>query len=203
MALLMRIIFSPAASLARAGLGGSGRSGWSGAAPGGSGNHRAARRRSGAVFLLNLTRFVRWPDAAFKTEDAPLVVGTMEGDPVGNSLEEAVQGEKVGKHPIQTRRVRSPADLEGCQVVYFAREYFPGAAQMLAPLKDKPILTVSDADSFLTLGGHIQFYNQTGARSGSGSACPTSSAPTWRPVPSFCAWRKRGDAFGRAVDRGL
>ena len=45
-------------------------------------------------------------------------------------------------------------------MVYLAREFFPGAAQMVAGLKEKSVLTVSDADGFLLLGGHVQFYNQ-------------------------------------------
>ena len=46
-----------------------------------------------AVFLLNLTRFVRWPDGAFPVPDAPLIIGTLEGDPVGDTLQRRSGGE--------------------------------------------------------------------------------------------------------------
>jgi hypothetical protein len=115
-----------------------------------------------AVFLLNLTRFVRWPEVAFAAEDAPLTIGVLGEDPVGTVLEAAARGESSGKHPIVIRRVQRAADLAGCHVVFFPKSRMTDAVEMIPVLRAKSILTVSDADGFLPLGGHVQLYSRGG-----------------------------------------
>jgi hypothetical protein len=115
-----------------------------------------------AVFLLNLTRFVRWPETAFPADDAPLVIGLLQEDPLGSVLIEAAKGETSGKHPIQVRRVRTAAEFGECHLIYIASGGFGNVAQMIGPLRTKPVLLVSDADSFLRLGGHVQLFARNG-----------------------------------------
>lgn len=114
-----------------------------------------------AVFLLNLTRFIRWPENAFAAADAPLVIGCLD-EPLAAVLTDAAKGEMTGKHPIAVRRVRASTDLDGCHLVFIAGDQLGAAAQMIAPLRAKPVLMVSDADSFLRLGGHVQLFNRGG-----------------------------------------
>jgi hypothetical protein len=115
-----------------------------------------------AVFLLNLTRFVRWPDAVFATDDAPLVIACLQDDRLWPVLVEAVKDEKTGRHPIEVRRVRSAAELDGSHLLYLSSATLDGAVQMLGPLRNKPILIVSDADGILRLGGHVQLFTRGG-----------------------------------------
>ncbi len=115
-----------------------------------------------AVFLLNLTRFIRWPDNAFASDTSPLVIGVMPGDPVGVLLAEAAHNEVVSGHPIEVREIRSAADLEGCQFAYFAKLEMGQVNPLLSPLRTKPILTVSDVDGFLSIGGHVQIFSRAG-----------------------------------------
>jgi hypothetical protein len=120
------------------------------------------QREVQAVFLLNLTRFIRWPERAFPGEEAPLQIGVMPDDPVGVLLAEAVRGETVGRRPIVVRLVRTPADLEGCHLVYFAKADLEETMKLLTPLRARPLLAVGDVDGFLRSGGHVQFFNRAG-----------------------------------------
>jgi hypothetical protein len=115
-----------------------------------------------AVFLLNLTRFIRWPDAAFAADDAPMIIGLLHDDPVATALGEATRHEMAGRHPITVRRIHTAADIDGCHLIFFAKADLTDAAQMLTSLRAKPVLTVSDADGFLPLGGHVQLFNRAG-----------------------------------------
>jgi hypothetical protein len=122
----------------------------------------ARRQEVEAVFILNLTRFVRWPDAAFESATAPLVIGIFSSSEMAALMMDAARGESAGGHPIVVRSVNSPAEISECQLVYFGT---PDAAQLnplLGPLRDKPILTVGAVDGFLRLGGHVQFFNRAG-----------------------------------------
>lgn len=115
-----------------------------------------------AVFLLNLTRFVRWPEAVFPAENAPLVIGVLADDPLGSVLEEAARNETAGQHPIEIRHIRSADDLEGCHAMYFPKSQMAEAVQLIPLLRSKAVLTVSDGEGFLPLGGHVQMYNRGG-----------------------------------------
>lgn len=111
-----------------------------------------------AAFTLNLLRFITWPEGTFPSADAPFVIGTFPRDPVNEALDEAVKGEKVETHPVTTMRIQSLDDVAKCHVIFLSRGLTRPA--VLARVANKPILTVSDADSFLELGGHVRFVPQ-------------------------------------------
>lgn len=122
----------------------------------------ADQREVQAVFLLNLSRFIRWPETAFAAADSPLVIGSLPGNRVSLVLREAAEGELSGRHPIVVREIRSDEDLAGCHIVHFSKSEVAKGARFVAMLKEKPVLIVSDADGVLRLGGHVELQNKSG-----------------------------------------
>lgn len=122
----------------------------------------APQREVQAIFLLNLTRFVRWPDHAFTAEDSPLLIGVLPADPVTPLITDAARGEMAGKHPLAVRQLRSSADVEGCHLLFLPKTDMDSVARLATAARSKSILTVSDADGFFRLGGHVQFYTRGG-----------------------------------------
>jgi hypothetical protein len=109
-----------------------------------------------AVFTVNLTRFISWPEGSLGPPGAPLLIGTFPRDPINAQLDAAVRGEMVGDHPLQTVRLHSLDEVDKCRVVFISRGVMNPAA-VLARAAHHPILTISDTDAFLTLGGHVRF----------------------------------------------
>jgi hypothetical protein len=109
-----------------------------------------------AAFTLNLTRFVTWPETAFKARDDPLVIGTFPRDPINEELDEAARGEVVEGRPIRTMRLQTLDDIAKCHVVFVSKGIGRQRA-LVERAAGKPILTISDADGFLELGGHVRF----------------------------------------------
>lgn len=112
-----------------------------------------------AAFTLNLTRFITWPESALGPEGAPFVIGTFPRDPINDELDAAVQGESVSGHPVRTIRLHSLAEVRNCQIVFFSRGIVDPAA-VLARTQHRAVLTISDSDEFLALGGHVRFVPQ-------------------------------------------
>jgi len=112
-----------------------------------------------AAFLFNFTRFVSWPSSCFRSPDAPFVIGIAGTDPFGNYLDELVQGERVGSHPIRIERYTDVEDISNCQIVYIDASDPPMIKDILSEAWHKSILTVSDADSFTKMGGIVHFFN--------------------------------------------
>lgn len=122
----------------------------------------ASEQEVRAVVLLHLARFVRWPDEAFPQPDSPLVIGIYKSDELAKILTQAVRDEKIDHRPIVCRSLATPGDLEGCHLVFVGQAAVRPLAPLLMRLQSRPILLVSDAEGFLYLGGHVQFYSHSG-----------------------------------------
>ena len=118
---------------------------------------RAAASQVQAVFLFNFAQFVDWPAEAFADSQAPLVIGILGDDPVGAFLDETVRGDTVGGRPLEIRRYRGIEEIKTCHILFISRSEADRLEDMLAALKDRPILAVSDGDGFAGRGGMIQF----------------------------------------------
>jgi hypothetical protein len=109
-----------------------------------------------AVFLFNFARFVDWPTKAFPDANSPFVIGVLGDDPFGSYLDETVRGEKVNEHPLTVQRYRRVSEIKACQVLFISRSEADHVDQILASLKGRSILTVSDTDDFVAHGGMIR-----------------------------------------------
>lgn len=110
-----------------------------------------------AVFLYNFTQFVEWPDSAFATENAPLVIGILGKDPFGAYLDEVVADEKVKGHPIIVQRYEHLDEMRACHILFIQMVKKDQTRQIMSALKNKSILTVCEGDGFMQQGGAIRF----------------------------------------------
>lgn len=113
-----------------------------------------------AAFLFNFTRFVNWPESPFKSGTDPFVIGIIGNDPFGPYIEELVDGESFGDHPIIIERYTDVKEIGNCQILYVNSNDAKMVKEVLAACAHKNILTVSDASRFASLGGVIGFYKE-------------------------------------------
>jgi uncharacterized protein DUF4154 len=118
---------------------------------------RAAASDVQAVFLFNFAQFVEWPSDAFADAKAPLVIGILGDDPFGSVLDETVRGETVRGRPFKIRRYRRLDDVKDCHILFIGRSEANRLEDILASVKERPILTVSNSDDFDSQGGIIRF----------------------------------------------
>jgi len=116
---------------------------------------KAAEYDVKAAFLYNFTKFVDWPPEAFP-DPSSLRICVLGDDPFGGSLQ-AVTGEQVGGHKLIVTRTESLARPAGCQVLYISRSEREHLPQILAAVKDSPVLTVADTDGAAERGAIINF----------------------------------------------
>ena len=110
-----------------------------------------------AVYLFNFTQFVDWPPSTFSDAREPIIIGVLGDDPFGNYLDDTVRGEKVDNRSLVVRRYRRAEDIQACQVLFISRSEGMRIEHIVATLKDRSILTVSDADDFGKRGGMVRF----------------------------------------------
>lgn len=113
-----------------------------------------------AVFLFNLAQFVEWPPRAFAEPRAPLVIGVLGEDPFGSYLDETVRGETVRNHPLVLQRYRRVSEIRVCHVLFISRSESDRLDQIFAALRGRNVLTVGDAEDFITRGGMIRLVTE-------------------------------------------
>jgi hypothetical protein len=99
-----------------------------------------------AVFLFNFAQFVDWPPQAFPEAQTPLVIGVLGEDPFGAYLDETVRDEKVNNRPLAVQRYRRVEEIKTCHILFISRSEADRLGQILASLKERSILTVSDTE---------------------------------------------------------
>jgi hypothetical protein len=115
-----------------------------------------------AAFLFHFTQFVEWPAKTFHDRTAPFVIGVLGEDPFGAYLDDLVRGEKIGGRPLVIRRYKRAEDPTDCQILFICRSETKELDKILAQLKGRSVLTVSDVDTFSRLGGMVRFVTESG-----------------------------------------
>jgi hypothetical protein len=113
-----------------------------------------AERRVKAAFLYRFVDYVEWPDAAFATAAAPLVIGVAGDDRLADELARIVAGRSAGPRPFSIRKLAGDASgIAGVHVLFVAGD---GARQPPVAAA-APVLTVASADDALDHGYTINF----------------------------------------------
>jgi hypothetical protein len=113
-----------------------------------------------AVFLFNFAQFVDWPQESFPEAQMPLVIGVLGEDPFGTYLDEIVSGETVNNRRLEIQRYRRVDEMKTCHILFISQSESKRLEQIVADLKGRSILTVSDSVGFARYGGMIRFVTE-------------------------------------------
>jgi hypothetical protein len=109
-----------------------------------------------AAFVYNFAKFTEWPQAAFASPQAPLVLcvpANLEAS-LGQAFA-GVDAKTAQARSIRLRRIGRGDDLGGCHIVYLNESDSRRNADALRALAGRPVLSVSDAEGFAEAGGMI------------------------------------------------
>lgn len=127
-----------------------------------------------AAFLYNFLKFVDWPTDKKADPNKPITLGIIGKDPFGKAFE-PVKDKKINDREVVIKRFKSVAELkkpgkEGeaeldkqsgelkkCHLLFICSSEKDGIEEILAAIKDRPVLTVADTEDFLKSGGIIKF----------------------------------------------
>lgn len=115
-----------------------------------------------ALFLLNFTKYVDWPVGAFADGAAPITIGLCGENKFGDDLQKALAGKTVSGRAIVIRQIEKPEDFSRCHILFLSASEKKRAAEILAQLKDLPVLTVGEFEQFTDDGGVINFTKKEG-----------------------------------------
>ena len=114
-----------------------------------------------AAFIYNFAKFTAWPPAASPTAE-PIVLCVLGDADVGEALAQTVKGRALGGRSMSVSLMTHGGPSRKCHLLYVSGGTAAQAAQLLSGLRDEPVLTISDLESFTELGGIARFFFEHG-----------------------------------------
>jgi YfiR/HmsC-like len=108
-----------------------------------------------AAFLLNFTKFVEWPPAAFEATDSPIAICILGEDPFGAALDQMVAGEVVSGRKLAVRRLKGAPAPKSCQALFIGKA--DKEALKIPAGQGAGVLTIGEGEAFVREGGMIAF----------------------------------------------
>jgi len=110
-----------------------------------------------AAFLYNFAKFVEWPAGTFPNSMDPIGICIVGLNPFGSTLENMVQGKKVGDRAFAVHRFPDTLQAGQCQILFIGASEWRRTRALLEAVKSPGVLTVGETDDFTALGGIVGF----------------------------------------------
>lgn len=117
-----------------------------------------------AAYIDKLPQFVHWPASALAPGFFVLcVIGQSQSEQL---LDRAVAGDSVQQHPIVVRRLDVFSSDTRCQMIFIDSEPVETVVQVLAAVRGKPVLTITNGEidqgavgivNFIVMDGQVRF----------------------------------------------
>ncbi len=117
-----------------------------------------------ALYLYNFLLFVDWP----KTDDSHLntVKVVIYGDPRLYKALKPMNGRMIRGKKLVVDFLTKSDDLDPCQVLFVGDGEKPRTRKLLKKVDGKPVLTISNMEGFVYLGGMVGFRNPVALEGG-------------------------------------
>lgn len=107
------------------------------------------------ALLYNVTKFVRWPDGTFASDDATLNLCTFTTDDYGPPLR-ALEKRSVGEHPIHVVELSAAGAVRpDCHVLFISSGQRSTLQRELKRYRGEPVFTVGNFREFAEKGGML------------------------------------------------
>jgi hypothetical protein len=110
-----------------------------------------------AAYLYKFASYVQWPVQAMADADAPLVIGLLGADQLGDELALMVTERRADTRPVQVRKLQRSEAASGVHMLFIGRAESAHANEILAATRGKPVLTVSESENAFAAGSMINF----------------------------------------------
>jgi hypothetical protein len=112
-----------------------------------------------AAFIYNFVKFTEWPEPLLASD--PFVICVLNDPSIADAVSRIVKGRDFADRRITVSR-SAPGPKERCRVLYVSGVTASEGTQLLAALRDSPVLTISDLEWFTGAGGMAQFFYEQG-----------------------------------------
>jgi hypothetical protein len=113
-----------------------------------------------AAFLYNFAKFTEWPGDVAPI--GPLTLCVIDDSAVESALGDLVGSSSINGRTVTISRGVTGAKLRACHLLYVGDISTGRAAAILDELQGAPVLTVSNGDDFVRIGGVVGLFVEEG-----------------------------------------
>lgn len=110
-----------------------------------------------AAFLFHFAQLVDWPADTNSDGGRSLILCVFDDDPQRHELLSTLEGKVIGERVLHIRLLGEAQAIPGCNILFLSRDEGDRQPAILRDLRDQPVLTVGETESFLSEGGMIRF----------------------------------------------
>jgi hypothetical protein len=129
-----------------------------------------------AAFLPKFARYVIWPERSRRAVGERFQLCIIGNDGFGPLIDEAASGEQIDQHSIIVRRMASVEQADGCRIAFVQGKSPKDNSSILASLRSRPVLTVTDQKlgpdrgmiHFVVHQGRVRFHIDAAAAAQTG-----------------------------------
>ncbi len=107
-----------------------------------------------AGVLFHIIEYVEWPKGALSNSPPAIQIGLIGQIPFADALE-VLNGKIIQGRELIVKRVSDAQTAADCQVLFIGASEKPRIPEIVAGLKDRPVLTVSEVEGFAEQGGMV------------------------------------------------
>ena len=113
-----------------------------------------------AGFLLNFLKYVEWPSSSDSDTNAPLKICLVGEDRFGTSLSSLMKSKTIDGRTVVLERCDGECAWRQCRLLFVSGGGKRRVEEVLAAVKNLPVLTVGESEDFLERGGMISLVNR-------------------------------------------
>ena len=110
-----------------------------------------------AAFLFNFAKFIDWPSNSFASPQSSFTICFLGQGPLGQVLDNKLQGKIVGDRHLAVQRLKDRADARRCQMLFVSSSESPHLPEILESVQGTNVLLVGETNGFAASGGTIEF----------------------------------------------
>lgn len=114
-----------------------------------------------AEYILNLARFTRWPESAFRLKPETIDICVYRSHDFAGQLMK-LSGRSVKRRKLDVLVVEEVKDLENCHIVYITKYDKSSYTELMGEMEKRGILSVGDVRGFVEEGGLVEFVEVNG-----------------------------------------
>lgn len=108
-----------------------------------------------AAFLYHFGKFIDWPKEVAPADNFTIAV--LGAKPVADELRQLAPDRSVQNRTLHVREIRSVEEVGAAQILFIHEDDSARLPRLLAPLRGKPVLVVTDCDDGLRKGASVNF----------------------------------------------
>jgi hypothetical protein len=111
------------------------------------------------VFFERFTRFIEWPASKIQDSSKPFIIGTIGSGDLISLLNQVYKNKTIKNKAVQIKQVTDLSDIDECHIIFLSELEKDKLLEILSYIRNKPILSISDADGYGEYGVIINFYD--------------------------------------------